>query len=488
MAVISDHHARPSAGIDWLYAVACAAAFGLVIFALWPALSGIPFWDDLYSVMAVDAAAARGRPPFAVTGDLMAFWRPIELTLIALLRPLEPEGFVWVKLASLCLHAAKAVAIALLVRRIAPSLPRAVSIFAGLIALVHPIAVSAIVQIDTISEAIAAAAIAWAFLFVLDAVAAEGRERLLRLCAAAALGAVALFGKESALPAAAALPLAGLIAATDRRKAFAILFGFGLVLAMAAVVFIGLRYALGFSLPATNDGRYNVGFGANVAKNLATIAGSLSFFGNTASLIGQRNPVAAIGFTPVLIAAGLVVVAVLRGRLAFLGPVNARIVWAAIVMALAATAAPALAPMISEHNAALSSAGALPAGLAIIAAAAVYLGPRGMQIAALAGGLAVVLGVVSMTEKSAAAAATGARAGAVRTGIASLLEHQDRVMVCVTPTGGKGYSIYRLEAERWVAEEVLLARAAHPGKMIDARLSDASAACDLTVPNLPDQP
>lgn len=486
MTMALDRAPAKAPSLFWVWLAAVPAVFALVTMALWPALTGVPFWDDLYSLVAIENAAKAGRPAFAVTGDMMAFWRPIELFLIALLRPVDPVGILGVKLASLGLHGLKALAVAFLVRRLAPGLSPSIAVVAGLVALAHPIATSVIVQIDTISEGIAACAIAWAFVLTLDAAAAQGAARRMRLLGAAALGAVALFGKESAVPAVMALPLVALIAAPDRKAIFLDLVWFGVLLAAAIAVFVGLRFSLGFSMPATNDGRYNVGFGANIAKNLATVAGSLSFFGNTVTLIGNRVPAASIGFAPVLVGAGLFAVALLRRRRETLTLIHGPAVFAAIVMALAATAAPSLAPMISEHNAALPSSAAIAIALALIGAAATALGTQALRIGALAAMLAVAFGITAIMQKSDAAAAMGERIAGVRAEIDTFLYGHDTLTICVTPTDGRAYSIYQLPAERWIGEEVVLARHTWPAKTIGGMLAPAgNAGCDLVVPNFP---
>lgn len=470
----------------WPWPALAICGLGVVAAALlWPALSGVPFWDDLYSVMAIDIAASRGRPSVAVTGDLMAFWRPIELFLIATLGSLDPVGYLPVKLVSLGLHAVKALAIALLVKRLAPGLPPLCLVLCALVALAHPISVSAIVQIDTVSEAIAAAAIAWALVLVIDAVRTTGRARHVRLAGVVVLSALAVLGKESAVPAVAAMPLIGFIAAPDRRASLAALAGLTLALAVVGIAFVAARYGLGFSTPTTTDGRYAIGFGMNVARNLATIAGSLAFFGNTLALIGERDLTALVGFVPAVLAAGLIGLAALTRRKALAKALDGRAFLALLVMALAATAAPALAPMISEHNAALTSGAFLPAALALTAAAAFVSGKRAVYLAAFAAVLAIAMGLVAMRQKAEAAAFTGHTVAGARAAIDTALYASDRLLVCMTPAEGRAYSIYRLPAERWMEEEILWARRNWPAKPVTAELRPAGPDCDLVVPDFP---
>ena len=476
-------------GSEHSHALAASAAIGVcaigafAIAFLWPALSTVPYWDDLYSLIAIDVAASRGRPAVAVTGDLMGFWRPIELMLIDVSRHIDPVGYLPVKLVSFALHAAKALAVAFLVRRLTPRLPASVPLAAGLVALAHPIAVSAIIQIDTVSEAAAAAAIAWALYCTLDAVTVTGPARRMRMIQVAVLSGLALLGKESALPAVAALPFAGLIAARNRKEVLPALARLTIALALICVVFLAVRYGLGFWRPQTGDDRYQIGVGFNVLRNIATVAGSLSFFGSTVSLVADHRTSAAIGFAPIIVAICLVARAALWRRAGLVAAVDGRAVLACVLMALAAVSAPSLAPAISEHNADLPSAAFLSVAMAITAAAAWVCGRTAMRLLAATALMAVVLGLAAMKEKAAASAQVGAAVADVRRNISTVLQSRDGVTVCIAPGEGRAYSIYRLPAERWLGEELLWARHLFPGKTISQH--SAGPGCDIVTPNFP---
>lgn len=454
-----------------------------VTLLLWPALRAVPVWDDLYSLIAIDVTASRGRPTIAATGDLIGFWRPAELWLNAVLRPLDPDALLPVKLVSLGLHALKVAALVALVRRVAPAVPARYAYVAGFVALVHPIAVSAIIQIDTVSEALAAAAIAWALAFVLDAMQHEGRARHTRLAGVAVCCAIALLGKESALPAVMAMPLAGFVAASSRRKAVPDLVKLGVVLAALCFALLAARYALGYGRPAADDGRYQIGFGINVVKNLLTVVGSLAFLGNTVSLINDRHATALLGFVPVLLGLLVVCRALLFRREAFLSTYDLPTSLACALVALAATSAPALAPMISEHNTALPSGAFLAAVLGAVAAAAFVDTPRGRSLAALAAVLAIVSGLVAMRDKANAAAGVGKIVAETRDAITALALKQEHVRVCIVPEDGRAYSIYRLAAQRWMPEEILWAQHRFPGKDISYVTEQSGPDCDLSVPD-----
>lgn len=466
-----------AAGLAIVMAVTAAAI-------LWPAISAIPFWDDLYTILAVDITAARGRPSFLATSDVIAFWRPLELFFNSALKNIDPVTFVPVKLLSLASHAVKAVAVAVLVGRLVKAPAVAVAL-AGAAAMFHPAAVSAAVQIDTLSEGFAAAAIVWALVLVLDAVEMDDAPRRRRLAGVAVLCAVAVLGKESAAPAVAAMPVVALIAASDRSRVFRDLVVLACVLGAIGVAYLLVRAGLGFGRPVTQEGRYELLFGINISKNLLTVAGSLAFFGNTAALIGERSRVAALGFVPALLALSVVGVSLIRHRRALFALIDTRALAACVVLGIAAVIAPSLAPSISEHNAALPSGPLLAALFALVIAAGAVSDRLVRGVAASAAALAIAFGAVSMRAKAVAAADVAHVVGTTRAAIAEQLRRKDKVVVCVTPSEGRMYSIYRLPADRWVQEEALLARYLHPGKTVDVEMRDDATGCDLSVPNFP---
>jgi hypothetical protein len=387
----------------------------LVIWLLWPALTTVPFWDDLYTPLAIDDAASRGRPSFAATGRL-TFWRPLELVINSVLRPLDPVHYLPVKLIAVGCHVLKVIAVVLLVSRLVRR-QQVAPLIIGAVALFHPAAVSAVVQIDTVSESIAAASIAWALLLTLQAVEEETGARRLILSVVVILCAVAVLGKESAVPAVAAIPIVGFIAASDRRRVTGDLAALTAILAAVGIGYLLVRHGLGFSRPIS-DGRYDIAFGPNVAQNIATVAGSLVYFGNTVSLLGGRNAGALVGFVPFLMMAAVIAVALVRRPHEVLSLLNLRPIAACLVMALAATIAPSLAPMISEHNAALTSVALLAPVFALINAVVRVSGPPVERSALVLAGFAILLGALSIREKGRCSRDRGAyrRSGALDAG------------------------------------------------------------------------
>lgn len=142
---------------------------------------------------------------------------------------------------------------------------------------------------------------------MLEAVSLPEAGRRRHLLNVAILCAVALLGKEASLPDVAAMPVVGFVAARERRAILPSMVRLAIGLAMICVVFLALRYGLGFWPPQTGDDRYQIGLGVNVLSNIAMVAGSPSCFGNTIALISDCDPATLAGFVPVLAAMGLVV-------------------------------------------------------------------------------------------------------------------------------------------------------------------------------------
>lgn len=451
-------------------------------FLLWPAIVSVPMWDDIYTLRTIDETARHGRPVFAPTGDMILFWRPLELVINALLRPLDPAALAPVKIASIFFHLLKILAVALLVGRLVKTSAVA-TIVAGVVALFHPAAVSAIIQIDTISESIVAASIAWALLLMLLAVDEDDGRRRALFATVVLLCVVTILGKESGAPVVAVLPVVGFIAASKRRRILPDLIAMTVILGAIGIAYLLVRSGLGFGKPTNTGGRYDITLGLNVPVNLATVAAFLAYFGNTLALIGDRAWTALSGFIPLLLAAPLIVVAFVRHRREMAAILDGRGLLACSVVAIAATIAPALAPMISENNAAPASAAVLAVVFALVIAAARVCGRTGTTVAVLAAATAIVLGAVATRQKAVATANVGAVVETTRAQIARFAADHDRIRLCVTPREGRQYSIYRLPAERWMLEEAEWTRHLFPTKTVDLQINTSGRDCDISVPN-----
>ncbi len=176
------------------------------------------------------------------------------------------------------------------------SLTRLQAGFAAALFVFSPAAVSALFQIDTVSQALATCAIVWLFLLLFrlrDDLAREpvGAWRPAFFAATAAACLACLATKETTLGAFAVLPLAAWIPGPESERSGKVLLRIYLPVLTGFLAYLLVRTVLvGIPLGAQGVGRYGVDAGPlNVLKNVAQLQFTAVFPGNTVRLMTGQS-------------------------------------------------------------------------------------------------------------------------------------------------------------------------------------------------------
>src|SRR5882757_2320474 len=258
----------------------------------YPLFRARPVFDD---VAHMEFAARHGWNVLHM-GPL--FFRPFERMLIGINWMLSGNNFWLVRTVALAALIVKTSLVYGASRRWVNHANSWIPWLAALLYLTHPMNVSAVGKIDTLSEDLAAL---FALLVVnlalssvrgADGAAAPALVRKVLLAAAAVF--LGMASKEAFAGMAAATPVLFFLANGTRdraaRRALAALLA---ALAIAAVAYCSLRLASGFPLTGALEkaSRYELHLGGNVAMNMAAELGSILFPGNTLKVFVQLDAV-----------------------------------------------------------------------------------------------------------------------------------------------------------------------------------------------------
>jgi len=219
------------------------------------------------------------------------FWRPFEgLVAYASLR----SAYDLHKVVQLGVFALTGWGVALVARRLSFRPLQAGS--AAALFLFSPIAVSALFQIDTVSQALAGCGALWLFGLLLrvreGVLGPSGRWRLLPFVATAAAGLACLMTKETVLGVYCVLPIAAWFAGTGRERSGRALLRLSAPLLLALAAYFAARVLLvGIPIGAQGAGRYEADPSPlNVLRNVAMVAFGAVYPGDTVRLMtGQAG-------------------------------------------------------------------------------------------------------------------------------------------------------------------------------------------------------
>ncbi|HVW70112.1 MAG TPA: hypothetical protein VHB68_14135 [Steroidobacteraceae bacterium] len=455
----------------WRWLIACVAAL-LVYF---PTFRTRPVFDDFAHV---EFAARQG---WNLLHMGPVFFRPIERILIGVNWLLFGANFWLVKLVAVAVLVLKAGLVHEIAKRIvSPAWPWAPAVIAAIF-LAHPMHVSAVGKIDTVSEDLAAL---FALLVVLFAfVAAEANDAkdsgkaLRAVVGAAVMVFFGMLSKEAFAGVAAATPFMFATAlGSSQRGSRRLLAGLLALEGALGAGYLVLRHASGFSLAAPNGaGRYQLHFGLNVIKNIAAELGSIGFPGSTLAVFVRLDIV------HVIISAGLLIVfvALFRERLVdmtfgagTLPAVRRRAVLIVLLATVAAFFPTCLIPdLVSENQTAL----ALPFVVLLLLACPLGSPPQGAlartgRLACLS--LVAITWMVSATTgKVLAAYETSVRAYGIGDEIlARYFEHPvPQVIFCFQPSVRSKptkYSIFSLPDDKAAEFQLYRLRILNPAPVV----------------------
>jgi hypothetical protein len=262
----------------------------LTVLIYYPLLQARPIFDD---IAHMEFAAAHG-------WDLLRmgpiFFRPFERVLIGVNWMWSGNNFWLVHGVALAALVIKTSLVYSIVRRLTERASAWLALLAALIFLTHPMNVSAVGKIDTLSEDLAAlfallgARLALASVRNSDDTVPAGAMKNAVLAAGAVF--MGMMSKEAFAGFAAALPFMFAVAVGTRQRAARQVLGV-LVLseALAAGAYFTIRLASGFPLTGAliHTARYQLRFGANVAMNIAAQLGAIAFPGNTVAVFVNLN-------------------------------------------------------------------------------------------------------------------------------------------------------------------------------------------------------
>lgn len=256
----------------------------LVILVYWPMWRIEPYADD-FGVMAL--ATSGWERPYA--GQHM--FRPLELFAVRLSLFLN-DDLVSVKAFSLGGFLVTIVILFVIARRLAPH-GGALPFVASALFACHPINVSAVIQIDTVSQQFATVAVVTAFAWYLGG--PESRGWLYHLVGAFLIAA-ALFSKEVTIGAVLTLPLAVILGDlfgrsrswSDIRGKFILMLGY---VGALLLIYLALRLSVGAAFFSAEQARYAFTLSpTNVMMYAVMVIGASAFIGSTLDLFLVDNP------------------------------------------------------------------------------------------------------------------------------------------------------------------------------------------------------
>ena len=427
------------------------------IFIYAPGLSFAPFWDDY---LRVAEARVHG---FNIFHDYGTFFRPLEQLVNALNLAVSGENWALSHTASLIVHLFCGLAVWRLVSRLCGGIPLAPEIAAAAY-LLHPMMVSTVLQIDTLSQLLSGF---FALLTLNLLVACRDPLQWRCLVGVAALTLLGLLSKESYPGFALITPVLTVLVSVGRQSTGstrAILWVF--VAHGAAVCAAGLLYAaLRLSMVAGHGdgGRYAIDLGWNAIKNSAMLLGSGAYLGNTVSLFQQIAPVEiALAVLPAVVIAVLIIWGFAGAKrsapvAAPLGDFRAEMLPLVILTlaTLAGLVPSILATAVSEHQASMSLAFMIALAVCLTGRAAprLTISRRWFRTVLLVGvaGTLVMMAVASR-EKVTLAGETSRRAEGIRARIMDAMATKpadEEFVVCYSVDRPfRDYSIYRMSTRR----------------------------------------